>query len=128
MKFFERVSIFSCHVSSRNHHSMICEKRFEALTAPVGGSIQKSERESDVAIQMAASIDTQAEKKPLETCEFRSASLSSNSYNAGFKGENARHTNLFKLGSYLIQEPRTQQINLNPSSAMNHMAMLSLEI
>ena len=45
---------------------MICEKRFKALTASVGGSIQKSERESKVAIQMAANIDTQAEKKHWE--------------------------------------------------------------
>ena len=85
---------------------MICEKRFKALTAPVG-SIYESERESKVAIQMAANIDTQADKIPLETCGIRSASFSSNSYNAGFKGENARHTHLFKLGLFLIQEPRT---------------------
>ena len=47
---------------------MICEKRFKSLTAPVS-SVQESmsERESKVAIQMTANIDTQADKEPTVT-------------------------------------------------------------
>ena len=58
----------SFYVCSGSHHSMICEKRFKSLTAPVG-SVQESmsERESKVAPRMAANIDTQADKEPMVT-------------------------------------------------------------